>query len=285
MVAPPEERSFTVDAGVGLHAEAWAPQFDADLVAFVLVHGLASNAAMWRGVAARLRSLGHAVVAVDQRGHGLSAKTDGPYDVATFAADLAGLLAALPFRRPAVVGQSFGGNVVLELAARRPELVSGVACVDGGWIELADRFPSWEACASALAPPVFDGRPAEELEARFREHHPDWPEQGIEGLLASFEVRIDGTVAPRLARDRHLQVLRSLWEHHPSELYPLVQVPVLLVPAVNEGQLPSSDDAVDKAARLLPVARLEPIAGDHDLHAQHPDAIAGLLHEWAETSL
>lgn len=276
--------SFTVAAGVELHAEAWRPQVCDHPVAFVLVHGLASNAAMWRGVARRLESLGHAVVAVDQRGHGLSTKPDGQYDVATFAADLAELVNALPFSRPALVGQSFGGNVVLELAAGQPDLVSGVACVDGGWIELADRFSSWEACESALAPPVFDGRPGGDLESLFREHHPDWPEEGIEALLASFEVRSDGTVAPWLSRSRHLQILRSLWEHHPSRLYQFVRVPALLVPAVNSGQPPGSHDA-ERAARLLPLVRLEPMAGDHDLHAQHPEAIAELLHDWADNSL
>jgi pimeloyl-ACP methyl ester carboxylesterase len=285
VVGAPEEQRFSVAAGVELHAEVWTPHACAHPVAFVLVHGLASNAAMWRGVGERLRARGHVVVAVDQRGHGRSAKPDGPYDVATFAADLAELLGALPLRRPAVAGQSFGGNVVLELAARRPELVRGVACVDGGWIELSERFSSWEACESELAPPVLEGRGAQELRALFRDSHGDWPEPGIEGLLANFEVREDGTVAPWLSQPRHLQILRSLWEHRPSQLYPLVRVPVLLVPAVNADQPEGWDETVDKAAELLPIVRLEPMAGDHDLHAQHPEAMADLLHEWADSSL
>ncbi|HEY5472951.1 MAG TPA: alpha/beta fold hydrolase, partial [Candidatus Limnocylindrales bacterium] len=37
---------------------------------FLLVHGLASNARLWDGVARRLTEAGHRSVAVDLRGHG-----------------------------------------------------------------------------------------------------------------------------------------------------------------------------------------------------------------------
>ena len=40
--------------------------------AYLLVHGLASNARLWDGVARRLAGAGHAVAAVDLRGHGRS---------------------------------------------------------------------------------------------------------------------------------------------------------------------------------------------------------------------
>ena len=41
-------------------------------VPFLLVHGLASNARMWDGVAQRLADAGHPVATVDLRGHGRS---------------------------------------------------------------------------------------------------------------------------------------------------------------------------------------------------------------------
>jgi pimeloyl-ACP methyl ester carboxylesterase len=109
----------------------------------VLVHGLASNARTWDGVAARLAALGHPVAAVDQRGHGRSDKPDTGYDFATVSADLAAVVAGLGWDRPLVAGQSWGGNVVLELAVRHPSVAGGIACVDGGTLEVARRFPSW----------------------------------------------------------------------------------------------------------------------------------------------
>src|SRR5437016_10619089 len=47
-----------------------------------------------------------------------------------------------PRPRPSDPGRPVvGGNVVLELAWRQPETARGVACVDGGIIELAEWFP------------------------------------------------------------------------------------------------------------------------------------------------
>lgn len=287
MVIAAVEHCFTVGDGVQIHAEMWPTPAAAndDLVGFVVVHGLASNALLWRGLAEKLAVLGHPVVALDQRGHGRSAKPDGPYDIPTLATDLAQMLGELPFGRPVAVGQSLGGNVVLELAAQRSDLLAAVVCVDGGWIELSDRFASWEACESALAPPLLEGMRRDEIVDLLRRRHHDWPSGAIADFLANFEIRSDGSVAPWLTRERHLQILRSLWEHHPSRLYAAVTVPVLLVPAVASSQPEGWDAAVDKAAALLPIAQVAPMVGDHDLHAQHPEAMAELLHEWAEGAL
>ena len=249
-------------------------------VAFVLVHGLASNARMWDGVAQALGSCGHAAVSVDLRGHGRSAKPDGPYDMATVADDLGAVISALHLDRPVVAGQSWGGNVAIELAARHPGTVRGLVCVDGGWLEPSAHFEDWEACRAALAPPRLAGQPAADIEARLRAAHPDWPEAGIRGALANFEVRADGTVAPWLSYDHHLQVLRGLWDHHPSRLYARLAAPVLLVPA-DGGTDPHWADRkrrdVDLALAALPRARVAWLDGDHDLHAQHPAELADVM--------
>src|SRR4051812_44231030 len=215
--------------GVELHLR-WTDG-EPGAVVFLLVHGLASNARLWDGVATRLAQRGHASAAVDQRGHGQSPKPDDGYDMATVTADLADLIKREGWDRPVAVGQSWGGNVVVELGWRFPELVRGVVGVDGGAIDLASGFPTWEACRAALTPPPLAGTPLVELERRFRSAHPDWPETGITGTLANFEVRADGTVAPWLTLDRHLQILRALWEHEPLRRLADMQVPVLLVPA------------------------------------------------------
>ena len=71
--------SVLVDVdGVHLHALAWEPiDPDPDRPSFLLVHGLSSNAQLWAGVGSALAGRGHRVVAVDQRGHGLSASAGG----------------------------------------------------------------------------------------------------------------------------------------------------------------------------------------------------------------
>lgn len=248
----------------------------------LLVHGMASNALLWHGVAHRLAARGQPVVAVDLRGHGRSAKPDDGYDPPTVAADLAALLAVLDWPEPPVVaGQSWGGNVVLELAARGAA-VHALALVDGGWLHLRRQFADWPACRDALAPPKLAGRPYAEIAAHLRAAHPDWPPEGVEGALACFERRPDGTVAPWLTFERHLACLRGLWDHPPA--YDGVDAPVLLLAAETPDQpdwLRVKRAEVAAAASALPVTQTVWLTGDHDLHAQQPDRVAALLADLA----
>src|SRR5215813_15097607 len=128
------ERRIPVAPGVELHVEVRVGNRAA--APFVLVHGLASNARLWDGVAEYLHAAGHTVVVIDQRGHGRSDAPDAGYDLATAIADLRALIGALGLERPVLAGQSWGGTVVLEAAWERPEAVRGVACIDGGVVDL-----------------------------------------------------------------------------------------------------------------------------------------------------
>jgi pimeloyl-ACP methyl ester carboxylesterase len=269
-----------VAEGVELAADVWAPASKSTPPAFLLVHGLASNARLWDGVAESLVAQGHPVVTVDLRGHGRSSKPDAPYDVPTVADDLAVLIERLAIDRPVVAGQSWGGNVTVELAARHPTRVRGIACVDGGWLEPSRQFADWDACRVALAPPRLAGRPFTEIEGYVRSTHGDWPETGIRGALANFEVRADGTVAPWLTFDHHITVLRGLWEHHPSERYADITAPTLLVP-VDGGETAwtrRKRREVEAAAGMIPNARVRWFTGDHDIHAQRPTELADAMH-------
>jgi pimeloyl-ACP methyl ester carboxylesterase len=270
-----QSQRVSAAGGVSLHVNVWP---DRDGAPFLLVHGLASNARMWDGVAEHLSALGHPVAAIDQRGHGRSDKPDTGYDFTTVTDDLIAAIEQLGLERPVVAGQSWGGNVVLELGWRRPDLVRGVAAVDGGTIELSQRFPDWEACKVKLSPPRLSGTPLADIEARARQFHADWPESGIQGMLANFEVREDGTVAPWLSFERHLLILRGLWEHHPSQRLPEIEAPVLLVPAGQAGWVADKTAAVEAASALLRKGRTAWMAGDHDLHAQFPAEMAALFH-------
>jgi pimeloyl-ACP methyl ester carboxylesterase len=270
-------------SGVELHTLRWERPggADPDRVPWVLTHGLASNARLWDGVARRVAALGHLVVSVDQRGHGLSSKPDDGYDVANCADDLALLIGVLGLDRPAVAGQSWGGNVVLELGHRHPKVVHQVVCVDGGFIDLQAAFPDWDACAAALAPPKLAGTPVDTMRAWLARSAADWPDEGRAGTMANFEVRNDGTIAPWLTFERHLMVLRGLWEHRPSVVYPHIEANVLLIPA-DTGDVnwtSSKSNAIAGAVDALTRGRAHWFRpAHHDVHAQHPDAVAALLH-------
>jgi len=276
-VAPTEVRIPMAD-GATLHVERRAGRPES--VPFLLVHGLASNLRLWVGVAEELHRYGHTVVAVDQRGHGLSDAPDSRYDIDAAVGDLLAVIEALGLSRPVVAGQSWGGNVVLELGWRHPGAVRGVICVDGGIIELADWFPSWEACLAALTPPRLDHLTPAELESRMRAGSPELPDRAIAAALACFRVRDDGRVEPRLARHRHLEIVRSLWEHRPSKRYATLETPTMLVLADtgDESRTAAKRRAEEQARAASPRVQSHWFSpAHHDVHSQYPDRVAALF--------
>ncbi len=118
-----------------------------------------------------------------------------------------------------------------------------------------------------------------------RAAHPNWPEAGIAGALANFDVRPDGTIAPWLTRERHQQVLRGMWEHRPPLRYPHVAPPVLLMPVdTGDAEMTSGKRGnVDAAAAALRRAEIRWFTGDHDIHAQRPDEVGDVLHALTES--
>lgn len=242
---------------------------------FLLVHGLSSNARLWGEVAATLGRAGHPSFAVDLRSHGESDAPESGYDTATAAADLAVVIKELGLDRPIVAGQSWGGNVVVRLAARHPELVGGIGLVDGGWIDLSATFSSWEACERALRPTSMDGVSADALRGWISTAHRDWSERAVEATLANLRIHPDGTLERRLSIPRHLQILRSMFDDPPGPDLPQVAARALLLPAVGPDDAKAPRIAAAAAAMRSATIAWHP--GDHDLHAQKPEVIASEL--------
>lgn len=293
MSTAPTPEMIPVRDGTRLAVHRWSGP-DRGGAPVVLVHGLASNARLWDGAARRLAGLGHAVVAVDLRGHGASDKPDHGYGVDEVADDVADILGRLAgdshdgsWSRPLVCGQSWGGNIVVELASRHADKVRGVVAVDGGTIELSRAFPEWEACESALAPPRLEGMKFERLRSLIAASHPDWSDEAIDGQMHNMERLDDGTIRPHLARHRHMAILRRLWEHSPASLWSSIEVPVLFVPAVREDA--HSRAKREQISRALAALRVGDVAwfegADHDLHAQHPDRFAETVDRHLRTGI
>jgi pimeloyl-ACP methyl ester carboxylesterase len=272
------ERRIAVAPGIELHVEARAG--DRDAAPFVLVHGLASNARLWDGVAEQLHAAGHTVIAIDQRGHGRSDAPDLGYDLDTAVADLLALIGTLELERPVLAGQSWGGNVVLELGWRHPDAVRGIACVDGGVIELAQAYPSWDDCLAALTPPALDHLTLAELEARIRRSVPHFSDRAVAAYLHCFRTRADGTIEPRLQRGRHLSILRSLWEHRPSTRWATLKTPTMLLLADSGDASRTSRKRSAEAAALAAGGAIRSVwfsPGHHDLHLESPERVAELF--------
>jgi pimeloyl-ACP methyl ester carboxylesterase len=111
-----------VDAGdVRLHAV-----IGGDGPPLLLIHGWPGSWYYWRLVMPAL-ARDFEVIAVDQRGIGLSDKPEDGYDAGTLADDLVGLMDALGHERFAVVGVDTGMLIGYALAADHPGRVARVA--------------------------------------------------------------------------------------------------------------------------------------------------------------
>jgi pimeloyl-ACP methyl ester carboxylesterase len=282
--------------GITLRVMRWQAQPDFDraeetLPPFLLVHGLASNARLWDGMARRLAHAGRSSVAVDLRGHGRSDKPDSGYDFATISADLEALIGALRLDRPILAGQSWGASVVLDMAVRSPDSVRGIVLVDGGLSNLREAFPTWDVCWQRLAPPQLVGLPLDVVEGYFRTNHSDWPAEGIEGSLGNFEIRPDDTIAPWLTRDHHKAILRAMWGQRTTDLWRQLRVPALIVP-VDGGENDWTASKRTGVVAALAAARetgtpvrVEWFIGDHDIHAQRPAELVSAILEAERSGL
>jgi lipase len=95
----------------------------------VCLHGITAHGRRFRKLAEeRLASRFH-VLAPDLRGHG-SSDWDPPWTIATHAHDVLETLDALGVRQAAFVGHSFGGRLMLELAALAPERIERAVLLD-----------------------------------------------------------------------------------------------------------------------------------------------------------
>ena len=257
----------------------------------VLLHGLASSYRIW-DLMAPLLARSHRVVALDQRGHGRSERPDGAFDFATYVADLGAFMDGLGFERAVIVGHSWGGNVALQFAVDAPRRADALVLVDGGFLELSARPGwSWERVEQELAPPNLVGIRPEELLARVSQgdQRRFWREELGQIVLGHFERMEDGRLRPALRREHHMQILRALWGHHPSQLWSRVQCPVLLVPARRDdvegrqAEMQKGKEAsVAQAGRLL--RRSETLWLEdtiHDAPLQRPKELADAIGRFA----
>ena len=95
----------------------------------VLSHGFLMDSDMFEP---QVRALAGSrrVITWDQRGHGRTASTPGPFTYWDSAEDLAGLLDHLSVQRAVVGGMSQGGFIALRFALAHPERTAGLVLID-----------------------------------------------------------------------------------------------------------------------------------------------------------
>lgn len=125
--APPPSQFLPIE-GMQVHVRDEGPRDDPHPI--LLLHGTSSSLHTWEGWVAGLRR-DRRVISLDLPGFGLTGPfPDGNYRLAHNVAFLVAVMDALAVPRVTVVGNSFGGQVALELALAHPERVEKLVLVD-----------------------------------------------------------------------------------------------------------------------------------------------------------
>jgi lipase len=135
---------------VRLHVLEWG---DAGATPVVCLHGIAGHGGRFRQLAEERWAKHFHVIAPDLRGHGRSG-WEPPWTFETYVADLVETIDGLGLQQPDWVGHSFGGRLILELAARHPERIRRAVLLDPA-IQIIPEIAEWVA-QSELEEPVWE---------------------------------------------------------------------------------------------------------------------------------
>ena len=219
--------------GVSLHYVEWKSE---DGVrgepAVFLLHGLSSNARYWDRLAGQLA--GRRVVALDQRGHGLTGRPPhgpeptGGYSMNQLLDDAEFVIAELGLARPLVVGHSWGATVALELVGTRPALASALIFVDGP-VQSASNMFSWEDAQRIMQPPLpHFAAFAEAIAASRLDFDGAWDED-LEPFVKARMVKDGDAFVLTLTASVRLELLRGLYDSQPDLLWPRIEVPAAVL--------------------------------------------------------
>jgi pimeloyl-ACP methyl ester carboxylesterase len=151
---------------------------------------------------------------------------------------------------------------------------------------------TWESISQRLAPPRLDGMTVEAFMRMIKQETATWqPDEAVFPiLLADFEVDDQEQISPRLSYDRHMRILRAIWDFKTYSRFSEVRCPVLMVPARPPAPLSEFEQnwvaAKERGVALaqqsmqnLQVTWMEDTI--HDIPLQRPVELARLIAEFA----
>jgi 3-oxoadipate enol-lactonase len=214
------------------------------------------------------------LLAYDQRGLGRTSKPEGPYAMADYADDAAGLLAHLDWERAAVLGVSFGGMVAQELALRHPERVSRLvlACTSSGGDGGAS-YPLHEL--ESLAPRERAIRALELSDVRCDESWRRSQPEAFEKALSLYAARQTGSSDDPAAAAGARRQLEARREHDTFERLARIACPTFVCTGRFDGIAPPANSAT--LAARIPGSKLELFDGGHLFMIQDRAALPAMI--------
>lgn len=266
--------------GVSLHYVEWRGEAGTRLEPpALLLHGLSSNARYWDRLARNLA--GRRLIALDQRGHGLTGRPPkapnlaGGYAMDALLDDAAFVIGDLGLKTPVVVGHSWGATVALELVGTRPGLASALVFIDGPVQSAANMF-SWEDAQRFMQPPL-------PRFANFAEAIAESQRDFVGAWAGDLEPFVHARVIPdgdslvlTLTAAVRLELLRGLFDSQPDVLWPRLDVPTVALlarggPARISGW---KEMGATRLATLAPNVEIRWFDTPHDIPLYAPAEVA-----------
>ena len=241
-----------------LHVHEWG---DPSSPPVVCLHGVTGHGERFRRLAEERWTAFH-VVAPDLRGHGRSG-WEPPWGIPTQLADLAETTDALGIGRADWVGHSWGGRLVLELAAAQPERIRRAVLLDPAIQPLPG--PSLHLAEAELTGGTYAS--AEEYVQQRLDSSPLTTRADAERDAAEhFERRPDGSIRRRSCRPAVVSIYGELVAPPPPP-ETLRGIPTLLVHApafglVREEQVEAYASALGDGLELLAVPGMHMVMWD-----------------------
>ena len=268
--------------GIDLHYLEWNHQVEADSSPVLLLHGLSSNAHYWDRVAARLE--GRRLIALDQRGHGLTGRPphapsapDG-FAMEELLADVTFLAEKLGLVRPVVVGHSWGASVSLELVGRNRGFASALVFIDGPVQSAANLF-GWDDAQKIMQPPLPRySSLAEAITDARRDFDPSWDDDLEPYVIA--RVMLDGVdLILTLTSEARLALLRGLYDSPVDQLWSSLDVPTKAL--IARGDSPRISSWKEKGgkwlAQIAPQVEVRWFDTAHDIPIFVPAEVAAII--------
>jgi len=241
--------------GLRMHARVAARPPTPDAPRIVFVHGIGVSGRYLMPTAMRLANT-FRVYVPDLPGFGLSAKPASVLDVPALADALAAWMRAMRLTSAALLGNSFGCQVIAEVGVRHPALISR-AVLQGPTMDPRARTVPRQLLRWAVNSP-FEPRPAwMSLGSVVRQ---DYRDAGVRRVIATFRHALRDRIEDKL---------------------PHLDVPTLVVRGARDPIVPQR--WAEEAARLLPQGRLVVVPGAaHTMNFTSPDALARVVRPFVE---
>ena len=218
---------------------------------FILLHGIGMGRRYWGTLTDTLATHGR-VYALDLPGFGDAPEPDAPLDMRQSGDLIAELVTRRQIANPVLVGHSMGAQVVVEAAARHPELFD---------------------CVVLISPTVNPLERSARMQA-LRLVQDLW---GAQLRVLGFGLVYYLKAGPRW----YFKTLRTMMDHHVEDTMPLVQARTLVIRG-NEDKL-CTRSWVERIVAMIPRSRLIEVRGTgHEVMMTNGKTVATLIARHAE---